>query len=55
MTKENNALIAITVLFALIRELAKIADKLESGEIDPGKVNIIEWNKKLKELENLTK
>jgi hypothetical protein len=43
----------VEVIFLLLGEFAKIIDKLKSGEIDPAKVNIDEWARKLEELQDL--
>lgn len=45
---DKKTITVIEVILALLREVAKIADKLKSGEIKPEQVDIKGWNRKLK-------
>ena len=45
----------LKIIFLFLSELAKLVDRLRKGEIDPDKVNIKEWNKKLEDLKKLTR
>jgi hypothetical protein len=45
----------LKIIFLFLTELAKLTDKLRKGEIDPSKVDVKDWNAKLKALQKLTK
>lgn len=51
--KNDNILSLVEIFLILIKEMAKILDKLKKEEIDPAKVDVKKWIETLENLQDL--